>query len=584
MKQIILFGLAMILLIGIANADIYVGVVDGYVFNLTGQLMNSTSVTTTVQSCSAGCTGTDITDTGGYYIINNLNLNENDTIVANASKNNYYGNNTGTANQFYVARINITVAQVPNQPTLEPINDTHNNSLILFNWTNYTDPQGLATYNVWVFDSVTYSNVSSPQNQTDVDFEEYTWTVKTCNAYGCSPESSDTFNVSNLPPPVPSIPDINDTNNNTITFTWTSGGADPDGDSTYFKFYLDGNITSGATSPRVLTLSNGSHTWKVQECDTWECSAWATDTFTIQNNAPSAPNLTLMNATSATSKQFYWVSGTDPDADSTYDEFQFDNNTIVSPATSGITQALSGTFYYTWRVRTCDTLGGCSAWSEDSFVKFTCPAVAPPVVGGGGGGRPGGVIVPPKVNCTEDWHCTAWTKCTPNGEQKRACTDWNKCVTDVYRPIESRACTPAHCFNKRKDHSEERTDCGGKCLPCELLYPETELAYPFYIFGINAINVIYLILGLAIGIIIVILVIMMTMKYSDHFNLYIRLRILHLQITFKTKRHAFRDYYNKILPHYKRLQPELIDEWLDNEIKRLNTSARRRLSKLKMKK
>ncbi|MBD3361534.1 hypothetical protein GF358_01950 [Candidatus Woesearchaeota archaeon] len=585
MKKIILFGLALLLLIGIANADIYVGVVDGYVLNLTGNTMSGVSVTATIQECSAGCTGTDTTDSNGYYVINNLNIAENDTINVNASSGNYYGNNTGTADQFYTATINITVAQVPNSPTLTPINDTHNNSLITFSWINYSDPQGLATYNDWIFDGTTYHNVSSPQNKTNVDFELYTWYVKTCNAYGCSPLSSDTFNVSNLPPPKPSLTPINDTNQNNITFTWASDGADPDGDDTYFKFNIDGNITSYATSPKTLTLSNGSHTWKVQECDPYECSLWTTDTFSITNNAPSTPNLTQMNSTSATSKQFHWTSGTDPEGDTTYDEFQFNNNTIVSPATSGITQALSGTFYYTWKVRTCDVYGACSAWSKDSFVKFTCPSVASPTTpgGGGGAGRPGGVITPKKINCTENWHCTSWTPCSPKGIQHRACNDWNKCGTNIYRPIESRACTPAHCFNNKKDHTEERTDCGGLCKPCEALYLKKEIAHPYFLFGIKGIDIIYLILGLVIGIFIVILTIMVTMKYSDHFNLYIRLRLVHWQISLGSKKHAFADYYEKVLPHYKRLKKELIDEWLDNEIKRLNTSAKRRLSKLKIK-
>ncbi len=576
---------------GTAAAEIYVGVVDGYVTNLTGQYVQGAIVGAEVQSCSAGCTGSTTTDINGYYVINNLNAAANQTIHANASLGNYYGNNSGNTDTYYTAQINITIAQVPATPALTAISDTHNNSLIIFQWTNYTDPQGLATYNVWTFDGTTYSNVTSPQNKTDVAFQMYTWTVKTCNAFGCSAAASDTFNVSNVAPPAPIIPDINNTNENTITFTWTSGGADPDGDSTYFKFYIDGSTTSGATSPRTLTLANGSHTWKVQECDTWICSNWATDTFTIQNNAPSAPNLTAMNATSATSKNFYWASGIDPDADATYDEFQFDNETVVSPATSGLTQALSGTFYYSWRVRTCDVLGACSEWSEDSFVKFTCAEVTPPTMPGGGGGsggagRPGGVIVPPKTECNESWHCTSWTPCSPRGQQQRACQDWEKCGTRIYQPIEMRACTPDHCFNGRKDAGEERKDCGGKCKPCAAVYrevPEIETSYPLYVLGLAGINAIYLIIGLAIGMIIIILTAMMLMRYSDHFNLYVQLRLAHLQIDLGSRRLAFADYYNKIRPHYKRLEQELTDGMLDREIRRLNTKARIRLGKIRMK-
>jgi len=595
-NTITLFGIAIMimlfLLIRTANAEIYVGVVDGYVINLTGQYVQGATVGAQVQSCAAGCTGSTTTDVNGYYVINNLNAAANQTINVDATLGNYYGNNSGQTDAYYTAQINITVALVPTTPTLTAIADTHNNSLIIFQWTNYTDPQGLVTYNQWTFDGTTYTNVASPQNKTDVAFQMYTWSVRTCNSFGCSAWASDTFNVSNLAPPTPSIPDINNTNENTITFTWTSGGADPDGDTTYFKFYIDGATTSGATSPRTLALLNGSHTWKVQECDNWVCSNWATDTFTIQNNAPSAPNLTLMNATSAISKKFYWVSGTDPDADATYDEFQFDNETVVSPAVSGLTQALSGTFYYSWRARTCDVKGACSAWSEDSFVKFTCAEEVPPTTpgggGGGGAGRPGGVIVRPKTGCNETWHCTSWTPCSPRGEQQRACQDWNKCVTRIYQPIEMRACTPDHCFNDKKDAGEERKDCGGKCKPCAAVYrdvPEIETSYPLYILGLTGINAIYLIIGIAIGIIIIILSAMMLMRSSDHFNLYIQLRLVHIQIDFASKRLAFAEYYNKVRPHYKRLenQNELTDGMLDREIRRLNTKARIRLGKIRLK-
>jgi len=594
-KKITLLGIAsimaMIILISIANAEIYVGVVDGYVTNLTGHPVNGATVDAEVQSCAAGCTGSTTTDVNGYYVINNLNAAASQTIKVDATLGNYFGNNSGQTDVYYTAQINITVAQVPTAPTLTAINDTHNNSIIIFQWTNYTDPQGLTTYNIWTFDGTTYTPISSPQNKTNVDFDEYTWTVRTCNSYGCSATSSDTFNVSNLAPPIPSIPDINNTNNNTITFTWTSGGADADGDSTYFKFYIDGSTTAGATSPRTLTLANGSHTWKVQECDPYECSNWAVDTFTIQNNAPSAPNLTLMNATSATSKNFYWTSGTDPDSDATYDEFQFDSETIVSPAVSGLTQALSGTFYYSWRARTCDVRGACSSWTEDSFVKFTCAEEVPPGPGGGGGsggggGMPGGVLVPPKSNCTENWQCTLWTPCSPRGQQQRACQDWGKCGTRIYQPIEMRACTPDHCFNNRKDASEERTDCGGKCKPCEAVYreqPEIQLPYPLYVLGLNGIDVLYLILGIAIGVIIIVLTLLTLMKYSDHFNLYVKLRLVHIQLDFGSKRQAFAEYYNKVLPHYKRLESELTDEALSRKIRELNTKARLRLGKIKIK-
>ena len=177
-KNILLFGTVIIIMLTLviktANADIYVGVADGYVTNLTGHAVNGATVNAEVQSCTTGCTGSTTPDINGYYVINNLNAAASQTIEVDATLGNYYGNNSGQTDAYYTAQINITVAQVPSTPTLTPINDTHNNSIIIFIWTNYTDPQGLATYNEWTFDRTTYTPISSPQNKTDVDFDPLT--------------------------------------------------------------------------------------------------------------------------------------------------------------------------------------------------------------------------------------------------------------------------------------------------------------------------------------------------------------------------------------------------------------------------
>jgi hypothetical protein len=382
-KKKILIGLIVLILIflGIylAYAEILLGTVEGYVFNTTGQLIIGADVLVNVSGCSgAGCGGTTQTDSGGYYVITNLDISAGDTIDVEANKSSAYGNNSDTADAYQAAYINVTIAQVPLAPTLEPIADTHDNSIITFNWTNYTDPQGLATYNIWTFDGSTYTNVSSPQNQTDVSFQEYTWTVKTCNAFGCSPISSDTFNVSNVPPPVPTLDAQPDGINNTRTFNWSSGGADVDGDSTYFEFKIDSEATeSNVTAPINKTLGFGSHTWRVRECDSWECSSWATDTFTVTNNAPSAPTLTdQADVYSPETVTLQWTSGIDPDGHATYDDYRF-NGTTSSNVTSPQTEDLTGIVdYFVWEVRTCDVNSACSSWVNDTFIKFVCPAPA----------------------------------------------------------------------------------------------------------------------------------------------------------------------------------------------------------------
>jgi len=45
--------------------------------------------------------------------------------------------------------------------------------------------------------------------------------------------------------------------------------------------------------------------------------------------------------------------------------------------------------------------------------------------------------------CVEDWSCTAWSDCQPDGTHARTCSDANACGTAKNRPAESQSCTYA---------------------------------------------------------------------------------------------------------------------------------------------
>ncbi|MBD3361533.1 hypothetical protein GF358_01945 [Candidatus Woesearchaeota archaeon] len=378
-KIIKVFSFLIFLILGLylAYAQIYLGTVEGYVLNITGGLVTNADIIVNVSGCTGtGCGGTTQTDSGGYYVVTNLNIESGDTIKVQANKTSDYGNNSGQADSYQAAYINVTIAKVPNSPTIIANPDTHDNSIIYFNWTSGTDPQGLSTYDVLTINSATYSNVTSPYNKTDVEFTTYNWNVKTCNTYGCSAAVSDSFDVYNTAPPSPTLQTQGDNINNTRTFNWSSGGADPENDSTYFEFKIDSDtIESSITPPINKTLSFGSHTWKVRECDPYECSLWTTDTFSITNNAPTTPTLTdQTDVYSPETVTLYWTSGTDPDGHSTYDEYKF-NGTLSSNITSPKTEDLTGIIdYFVWEVRTCDVNGACSSWVNDTFIKYICPA------------------------------------------------------------------------------------------------------------------------------------------------------------------------------------------------------------------
>ena len=373
-KGLILLVLAISLLMPV-SAQILLGTVDGFIVNVTGGTVANASVNASVVGCSGvGCSENATSGSNGYYLVTNLDIDSGNTILVVANKTNSFGNNTGTAGAFSTATINVTIAPVPNPPTLVAINDTHNNTFILFNWTPGIDPGSLPTYDIFVFDGTSFNNTNPTQNRSFVSFSLHTWSVQTCNSFGCSAQSTDTFNVTNSPPPAPTLQDVPNTVQNNITFNW-SLVTDIDNDTVTYRFRLDSQATETNVTPPLNRpgLSFGSHTWRVQACDPFDCSSFSTDTFSITNNPPSAPNLTDINDTTNTIITFTWISGTDLDNETTYDEFQFNSSTLLSNVTSPQTTDLTGIIaYVTWRVRTCDIRGACSAYSNDSFIRFEC--------------------------------------------------------------------------------------------------------------------------------------------------------------------------------------------------------------------
>lgn len=472
-KITLIMIIGLILIVPAVYSQIFLGTVQGYITNSTGGNVSGAYVEAQVSGLSgAGSSGSTYSQADGFYIIANLDMSGGETITVSANKSNAFGTNTTTADGFGAAYANVTLEEVPFPPSITTIADTHNNTLIVFNWTSGTDPQGSDTYDVWQLVGVqTINNASAPVNKTYLDFDYYTWRVKTCSVVGCSAWTTDAFNLSNSAPPAPILDDVPDGISNQITFNWTSGGADPDGDTTYFVFDLDGDQTIGAIPPLNETVSVTSHTWKVKECDDWECSAWSQDTFTITNDPPSTPSLVLQNHTTQTSASLNWTSGVDPELAGTYDEFKLNDDPVISPATAPIEVNLSGIQRIVWKVRTCDISGSCSAYNTSTFIKFECIPEEPGRVsqgGGGGGGSPGiGKKPLEEIICRENWMCSGWEDCRDDARQTRQCWDINECGKSRFKPREERPCTPAHCYNSKKDSDEEGIDCGGKyCKIC----------------------------------------------------------------------------------------------------------------------
>ncbi|MFH1174188.1 MAG: hypothetical protein V1725_03590 [archaeon] len=88
--------------------------------------------------------------------------------------------------------------------------------------------------------------------------------------------------------------------------------------------------------------------------------------------------------------------------------------------------------------------------------------------GAGGFGGLGGIFGQGlEGNCFEDWHCSNWSACMPDGFQTRACVDDNSCGSTVNKPPDNQSCVyiPT-CFDSVQNGDETGVDCGGVCGPC----------------------------------------------------------------------------------------------------------------------
>jgi hypothetical protein len=465
--KIFLFSLIGLFLISNASA-IYIGITDGYVKDNLGNLVSGASVTVTVTGCSGdGCSGTGTSEANGYYVVANLNLPKYGGVSVTATKAGGSGSATGTADNYQVAHVNVSVCSPPTSASLTPVADSENPAII-FTWTSGTDPNLLTTYDDFRLDGSVTSPATSPQART-VSFTSHTWDARTCNNYCCSGWASDSFTISCTPPSVPVQTHVPDSHSTSANFVWTSG-TDPLLRPTYDEFQFDSEaVISPASSPISRAgLSYATHTWKTRTCNAYCCSGWASDSFTVGNQPPSVPtgtNATPHNATT----DLIWVSGIDPELDPTYDEFQLSGSPVVSPATSP--QTVVSQILLKWQVRTCDNLGACSAWVSVESVTCSeisqfCPAAKEieRIIyrSEGGGGCPESLRPKTQVYCNgiayENISMLRLDMITGKTIAQISIQGKNISLKNLeYCPW---------CYDGKKNFDETGVDCGGSCRDC----------------------------------------------------------------------------------------------------------------------
>ncbi|GEM_PF-5498603 len=267
--------------IGASYAQIYLGTVEGYIKDFNGNLIQGATVNATVVGCSgSGCSGQTLSDSNGYYVIANLNVEPGGTIRVQASFNDLEGSGETQADQYQAGYLNLTLSTPPTNPTLEDVNDTHTGDVIL-NWTSGSDPNGLNTSDQLIIDGTVYYPTGNSY-RVSLPPGTYKWGVRTCNDYSCSDWVYDTFTVINHPPSPPTLTDQDNTQQLSVALSWESG-VDPDGDDVYDEYQFNGgNVISPAISPQYESNLSyfEKYSWRVRTCDKYgACSSWVEDTF-----------------------------------------------------------------------------------------------------------------------------------------------------------------------------------------------------------------------------------------------------------------------------------------------------------------
>ncbi len=510
-KSLIVLAVLLVMplfLISSASA-LFMGITDGYVKDNTGSLVNGANVSVTVTGCSGnnnGCTGSALSQSNGYYIVNNLNLPKSGGVNVSAFKvvgvTTGTGSAGGTADSFQIAHVNVSICFPPSSPSLTdvPNGDEPN---ITFSWTSGTDPNLQPQHDKLRLDSVETDNpATSPIFKPGLSFITHTWDVATCNAACCSNWATDTFTITCPAPTSPTLVAVPDSHSTSATLSWTSG-ADPHGRTAWDKSDFDGgSLIDPATSPiNKIGLSFASHTWRAATCNIYCCSSWASDGFTTGNQAPSAPNMTN-HTVSGTTTSLNWTSGVDPEGDPTYDEFQYKNGSIVSLVTAPFD--VTTELLIRWAVRTCDNFNACSNWTWTDSVTCgnvttscaTCP-VCEEGGGGGGGGSTGQKWTGGGVGCRkvamtcngipmgEDILLSLNLQLGPNGKKIT--------IKGLNITLENLEYCP-WCYNGKKDYDETGLDCGGSCGACEISGPMPVNA------GVSGIVIALLALSIALAI------------------------------------------------------------------------------------
>jgi len=293
MKKEMIFLVFVVFLAGVVSADVYVGTTEGHISNTENEIVSGAFVRATSDQCVVQCSQETASDSGGYYVVANLNLPKRETVTVYAEKMTSlgleFGTNTGTANDFQAAEVDVTICLPPPAPSLVDELNTHDTSVTL-DWTSYADKKSYNVYDEFKIDSRDIVEDRGYGNKhEDVDglsYAVHTWQVRTCNQFCCSEWQFDSFRVGNSAPSASELVIQEDTTPREVTLDWVSG-VDSDGDETYDEYcygIIDEEILCGvAEAPEIETAFGCNYyLWKVRTCETYTehlCSEFSESGF-----------------------------------------------------------------------------------------------------------------------------------------------------------------------------------------------------------------------------------------------------------------------------------------------------------------
>ncbi|MFC1728648.1 hypothetical protein ACFLZ7_04280 [Nanoarchaeota archaeon] len=231
-------------------------------------------------------------------------------------------------------------------------------------------------------------------------------------------------------------------------FSYDVNATDPSGIDQYFindttNFAI--NSSTGEIT-NATGLSLGNYSLNISVNDTYGKLLSTIITITVLVADTSSP--VISNVDSTTTNETATITWTTDDPSNSTAEYWIPSSSALSTTGSALVTSHSisliglqnFTLYY-YNLTSCNEYGNCSTSGPYYFItEQNVPpttVVREVEVEVRRRSPSTGIVVMP---CSEDWTCSDWTACQPDGTQTRSCYDSADCGTDLFMPEEVQSC------------------------------------------------------------------------------------------------------------------------------------------------